>query len=226
MRFRTPISRALVSLIIVSALLGFVAGPSVAGSKFLSKTTGTTASAYWTQIDGTDVGSSPFGNVHIGYIYAFEMVSGSPDVFAYIDDFDCPEGQLPGGGHGEEPEGGCVYLGSRFGYGQDMVLAVDSKLTTATLTGALVVESGGGHGGPGTVVGNPPVNMTWTGAGDLARSRSTYRYTEGGVSYSFSERSTSRTATVSGTIGAMTFDPDLSGGYLSKFSNTSRERIK
>ncbi len=76
------------------------------------------------------------------------MVSGSPDVFAYIDDFDCPEGQLPGGGHGEEPDAGCVYLGSRYGYGQNMVLTVDSKLTTANLTGALVVESGDGHGGP------------------------------------------------------------------------------
>jgi hypothetical protein len=156
------------------------------------------------------------------------MVSGSPDVFAYIDDFDCPEGQLPGDGHGfeEEPVDGCVYLGSRYGYGKDMVLTIDSKLTSATLTGSLVVESSDGHGGGGTVVGNPAVNMTWTGVGDLAKSRSTYRYTEDGVAYSFSDRSSSRTAVVDGNIGAMTFDPDRSGGYLTKFSSTSKERIK
>ncbi len=228
MRLRALPSRALLGLTIITTMLVLTAGPSAASSKFFSKTTGTAVDAYWTQLDGTEVGTTPFGNVHIGYIYAYEMVSGSPDVFAYIDDFDCPEGQLPGDGHGfeEEPVDGCVYVGSRYGYGRNMVLTIDSKLTSATLTGSLVLESGGGHGGDGTVVGNPPVDMTWTGVGDLAKSRSTYRYTENGVTYSFTDRSSSRTAAVDGYIGAMSFDPDLSGGYLTKFSSTSKERIK
>ena len=161
------------------------------------------------------------------------MTGNYVDVFAYIDDFDCEEGQDPyGGGHGavaeEEPpaaETGCVYIGSRFGYGQDMELTIASKLTSARLTGSLVVESGGGHGG-GTVVGNPEVDITFTGIGDLGKGRYTYRYTEGGVTYSSSERSTFRQATVEGYIGGMTFAPDLSGGNITQFSSTSKERSK
>ena len=218
---------------LVATVIGLTAAPSAAGgNKYFSKTTGLTADAYWTQIDGTPVGTGQFGNVHIGYLYVYAMTDNYVDVFAFIDDFDCEEGEDPyGGGHGfveeEEPpvEGGCDYIGSRFGYGQDMSLTVGSKLSEAHLTGTLVVESGGGHGG-GTVVGNPPVDITFTGIGDLGKGRYTYRYTEGGVTYSSSERSTFRQATVDGYIGAMTFAPDLSGGNITQFSSTSKERSK
>jgi hypothetical protein len=214
---------------LVAGMVGSLAAPSLAASRFFSKTTGTTADAYWTQVDGTPVGTGPFGNVHIGFLYAYEMSDDYVDVFAYIDDFDCPPGQLPGdGGHGivDEP-GGCAYIGSRFGSGQDMVLTIDDRrLDSAHLVGSLVLESGGGHGEGGQVVGNPPVDITWTGAGNLAKGRSTYRYTEGGTTYSFSERSTYRQASLDGYIGAMSFDPDLSGGSISHFSNTSKERTK
>ncbi len=238
------VRRIAVFVALIVSIIGFTTVPSSAGSKFFSKSTGTAVDAYWTQIDGTPVGSSEFGNVHIGFLYAYEQSDDYVDVFAFIDDFDCEEGQTPygGGPHGfveeaaaddaveeEEPfeeEFGCIYMGSRFGYGQDMVLTIDKKLSSATLTGTLVVESGGFHGEGGSVVGEPPVEMTWTGVGDLAKQRQTYRYSEDGVTYSFSERSTYRQASVDGFIGGMTFDPDLSGGSMSNFSNTSKERIK
>ncbi len=214
-------------LVVALAVLGAVATPSSASSRFFSKVTGLSVDAYWTQIDGTPVGSGPFGNVHVGYIYAYEMSDNYVDVFAYIDDFDCEEGQSPNFGHGEEGEDACVYMGSRYGYGENMELTLGGKkLESAHLSGSLVLSSGGGHGDEGAVVGNPAVDMTWTGVGEVAKGRYTYRYSEGGTSYSFSERSSYRPASVDGFIGAMTFDPDLSGGYLSQFSNTSKERTK
>lgn len=229
------IRRITVIVALIATTIGLTAAPSAAGSKYLSKTTGETADAYWTQIDGTPVGTSQFGNVHIGFLYAYKMSENYVDVYAYIEDFDCEEGQDPyGGGHGfvaaeEEPppdDSGCAYLGTRFGYGQNMELTIDSKLTSARLTGRLVVEAGGGHGGGGPVVGNPAVDITFTGIGDLAKERYTYRFTEDGTAYSDSTRSTIRRATVDGFIGAMTFAPDLSGGNMTKFSSTSKQRTK
>lgn len=230
------IRRITVILALIATTIGLTAAPSAAGgNKYFSKTSGETADAYWTQIDGTPVGTSQFGNVHIGSLYAYKMSANYVDVFAYIEDFDCEEGEVPygGGGHGvvaaeEEPppdDSGCAYVGSRFGYGQNMELTIDSKLTSARLTGSLVVEAGGGHGG-GPVVGNPGVDITFTGIGDLGKGRYTYRFTDGGTTYSESQRSTFRQATVDGFIGAMTFAPDLSGGNMTKFSSTYKERSK
>lgn len=227
------IRRITILVALIAATIGLTAAPSAAGgNKYFSKTSGETVDVYWTQIDGTEPGSGQFGNVHIGSLWAYKMTANYVDVFAFIDDFDCEEGKLPyGGGHGvvtdEEPppDDSCIYVGSRFGYGQNMELTIDSKLTAARLTGSLVVEAGGGHGG-GPVVGNPPVDITFTGIGDLGKGRYTYRFTDGGTTYSESQRSTYRQATVDGYIGAMTFDPDLSGGFMTKFASTYKERSK
>lgn len=228
------IRRISVLVALIATTIAFTAAPSAAGgNKYFSKTTGETADAYWTQIDGTPVGSSPFGNVHVGSLFAYAMTAGYVDVFAYIEDFDCEEGQQPyGGGHGvvvadEEPpvdETACLYLGSRIGYGEDMELTIGSKLTSARLTGRLVVEAGGHGGGP--VLGRPPVDITFTGVGTVNKGRYTYRFTDGGTTYTESQRSTYRQATVDGFIGPMTFDPDLSGGSLTQFSSTSKQRSK
>lgn len=227
------IRRITILVALVATTIGFTAAPSAAGgNKYFSKTTGETVNVYWTQIDGTEPGSSQFGNVHIGSLSAYKMRANYVDAFAFIDDYDCEKGQVPGGGgHGvvaeEEPppdDSGCVYLGFRIGYGQNMELTIDSKLTSARLTGSLVVEAGGHGGGP--VVGNPPVDIIFTGIGDLNKDRFTYRYTYDGVTTSESHRSTFRQATVDGNIGPMTFAPDLSGGFITNFSSTYKERSK
>lgn len=202
--------------------------PVDAGSMYLSKTTGTNASAYWTQVDGTEPGTTTFGNVHVGFLDAYETGSGRGDVFVFIDDFDCAAGELPGGGgHGDEPPSdGCVYLGSRIGEGYGLDFSVDRKLNRASLVGRITMTSGGGHGEPGNVVGQPPVDMTWTGTGTVASGSTTYRYRDGNTTYSGTYRSKSRQATLGGILGPMSFDPALSGGSMSTFSDFSKTRTK
>ena len=78
---------------------------------------------------------------------------------------------MPGGGHGghlEEPvllveETPCDFLGIRFMDAGDVTFTVDKKLSTARLTGTRVV------GNPGASA-TPPVDMTWTGFGEVSQS--------------------------------------------------------
>ncbi len=216
------IRRLLALAATVAVVLTIAPTASSAGSSYISRTTGVAADAYWTQVDGTPVGTSPFGNVHVGWLNAYETSGGVGDAFVYIIDYDCEPGQLPGGGHGEES--GCTYIGERSGEGFGLEFSVDKKLQSAFLRGTLTMRQGGGHGGPGGVVGNPPVDMTWTGSGNLIRTTSTYRYNDGGTSYTDRYRSNSRQASLGGILGPMSFDPELSGGSISKFSAFSKGR--
>lgn len=200
--------------------------PADAASRYLSKTTGTAADAYWTQVDGTPVGSSPFGNVHVGSLWVYETTKGRGDAFIFITDFDCQPGQLPGHGiahEGEPPPDGCVHVGYRSGEGYGLEFTLDRKLATAALRGRATIY-GGGHGGG--VVGSPSIDMTWSATSSAVSSSSTYRYTDGGTTYTERYRSTMRTASLGGKIGPMTFDPALSGGSLSKFSMMSQGRTR
>ena len=217
---------------LTAGLVGVAAQPIDAGSSYFSRTTGSSASAYWTQVDGTEPGTSPFGNVHVGYLDAYATSTGVGDVFVFIDDFDCEAGELPGGGgHGvfeDEPpvDEGCAYVGSRFGEGYGLEFTIDKKLDRAGLKGRLTMTQGGGHGEPGNVVGQPPVDMTWTGTGSLSSGRSTYHYREGDTTYSGTYSSKGRQATLGGILGPMSFDPALSGGYISTFKDVSRTRTR
>ena len=214
---KTPVA------ILVAILITLLAVPASAASRSVSHNTGRAATAQWTQIDGTEYGTTPFGNVHIGYLYAYEMTSGQAWVSAYISDFDCPQGAEPGFGHGDG--GGCEYLGERYGDGANMALTLDRKLTKATLSGQMVVY-GGAHGAEWTQLATVPVNITFDGQGSLARSASTYRWSDGTSTYSGRYTSQVRTAVVSGNIGGMGFDPALSGGTLESFKSFDMSRSK
>lgn len=212
----------------ILAVFAVSVAPASASSRYLSKTTGLAADAYWTQIDGTPTGST-FGNVHIGSLYVYETSKGLGDAFAYISDFDCEEGQTPVFGHGEFGEPGddaCVYLGDRFGHGFGLAFNVDKKLSGATLVGNLTMVQGGGHGEDGTIVGNPRVDMIWNGQGNTSTNSQTYRYNDGTNSFTDRYKSTYRSAWLDGILGPMSFDPDLSGGSISSFSSFSKGRTK
>ena len=210
---------------LVFALLATTATEADASTSYLSKTKGRTAEAYWTQYDNTAPGSGPFGNVHIGWLSVYETSNGVGDAFLYIDDFDCEPGQQPWGGH--HGEAGCAYLGSRFGDGSGLSFALDKSLTAARVTGQVTIYGGGFHGEGGGVVGSPMIDVTWTGQGSLSRSMSNYRYTDGdGTVYSDRYRGETRQAVLGGSIGAMTFDADHSGGSMSTFSSRSSSRTR
>ena len=212
-------------------LLSLAAVPASAKSSFMSRASGSAADTYWTQIDGTAPGTTPLGNVHIGWLYAFETTKGKADVFGGIEDWDCEEGDLPGGGgHGiaesdEEPsEPACEWKGFRSIESYNVPFTVDRKLTQARLTGTLTVY-GGGHG-EGGVVGRPSADIIWTGDGGVSSDKYTYRYKDDGVMETSTWQSTSRSATMSGVLGPMGFDPELSGGFISNFKSRDMQRIK
>ncbi|MGH8946325.1 MAG: hypothetical protein ACRDVL_09250 [Acidimicrobiia bacterium] len=217
--------RITILFIVVSTALALVAGPALGKSMFIYKESSRAVQTDWIQVDGTDPGSSPLGNVHIGFLYAYEISSGRADAFAFIDDFDCEPGKLPdGGGHGfeEEEPSGCVYVGSRIADGYGLEITMDRKLTQATLKGQMTVYGGGhGDGGP---IGFPMANITWTGAGPLTKQSSTWRYDDGTTTFSDRYRSTDRAAVMSGTLGPMGFDPNLSGGQMSDFNAMSKSK--
>jgi hypothetical protein len=219
--------RRIATLIVVAATaLAMTAVPALAGSKSLYKESSQAAQTFWTQVDGIPTGSSPLGNVHVGDLYVFQTSPGKGDVFAWIDDFDCEPGKLPGGGgHGfEEEPSGCQYVGSRVAEGYGLIFTVDKKLTTARLTGQLTVY-GGGHG-EGGVIGRPQADITWNGVGGLIKQSSTWTYNDGTTTYSDRYRSTDRNAVMSGILGPMGFDPELSGGQISKFTSMSKSRTR
>ena len=197
--------------------------PAEAGSMFFYKTSGTTASADW-----LEVGVLPGvpGNIHFGFMQVENLGSGEANVFGVVEDLTCPDGVIPdgpGGGHGEPGEDGCVNEGVRFIEGGDVTFTMDRKFTTARLTGTLVVY---GHEGP---TGNPPVNMTWTGFGDLYRSVESGRYNDGTSSGSYRYTFSGRDAQVTGNIGAMIFDNttgEWSNAGLGTYKSIQRDRTR
>jgi hypothetical protein len=226
---------ALASAALAAALLltALTPGTADASSFYQSRESGRTAQAEWTQIDGTDPGSGPFGNVHVGYLDVRETSKGKGTVWGKISDFNCAPGELPGhgGGHAtfeedgdfEEP-GGCSHVGTRWIEGYDLAFAVDKKLTMATLQGQLTVY-GGAHGEEGTV-GQPMADIVWTGDGATWSSRFSETYTDGNTTSTYRGTSTQRDATMGGTMGPMGFDPELSWGSIGEYRVSERSRTR
>lgn len=233
MNIRTARAASLLLVVALAAALLVALTPAAeARSSSTYRVTGRAASTEWTQVDGTPVGSSPFGNVHVGWLSAEETSRGKAVVFGWIADFDCEPGQLPGHGHEivfedeePEPEPGCVHVGARSLEGWDIPFTMDRKLQSATLKGRLVVY-GGGHGEGGDVVGRPMADIVWTGTGTTSKGRYTSRWVEGSTTYTESYRATYRNGAMGGTLGPMGFDPDLSSGWLTTYTASSRTRTR
>lgn len=93
----------------LSVLLACVLAVAVAGvaaaappNQQKSRTSGSTVSTSFTVEDGTPQGSSPNGNVHIGFIDGTDFGS-TTEAFVFIENWDCIPGFLPYGGPGPIP---------------------------------------------------------------------------------------------------------------------------
>ncbi len=222
----TSIRRALggVAVAAASATVLTAAPAQAAPNMTFEKSSGRIASTEWLEV-GTLPGGVP-GNIHFGSMWIESSGKGQPSVYGDVIDMTCPDGVIPegpGGGHDlekpdhgvEEPDNGCITEGLRFIDGGNLTFTMDRKLTRATLTGTLNVF---GHDGP---AGSPPVNMTWTGLGDLSKTVEAYSWTDGSYTETSRYNSTGRDAQVSGRIGAMVFD-DVAGEYSSAWFGTYR----
>lgn len=211
---------------LMAPVLIATAAPAAAADSFFSRTTGFAATTSWVQ--EFDFEGDLYGNVHVGQLYAFETSTGRADVFSFIDDFTCPEGVFPvTDPHGGTQPNGCTPAGSRFLEGTDISLAVGKRGVTATLSGSLTASTAGDphSGAGGTTIGIVPANITWTTVGDPVRSSSTYRYRQGGATFSDTYRATTRSSTMSGRLGPMLFEQaHQATGSLENFRSTSRSR--
>lgn len=238
--------RRILATVFALVLVAGVASPVSAGSISFHKADYHQFSFDWIQLDrNVDTGErippgvNQFGNTHIGFVYTFEITSGVMDAFGQIADLDCPVDFVPpAGGHGfgaleeepePEPENPCTHIGFRTLQGS-LPFTVDRKLTAATLGGPgqfLAVFGGGDpHGGGGEQIGQAPVNMAFIGSGPLTKSTFTDRYTDGTNTYSSRYSSTGRSTEMTGALGPMGFDPDLSGGFISFNKEMFRSRSR
>jgi hypothetical protein len=211
---RRIITAAVLALVPLASLA--VTVPAEAAERWTARSSNDIASSEWVEygpLPGVE------GNVHVGFLQARATKSGG-EVFGKVKDYSCDPGEVPGGGgHGEEEEGSCDFHGLRFIDGGTITFTVDKKLNTARLTGTLVVNN---HGG----TARPPVDMTWTGFGDLSQSSWEESGSEGGTTYLYRYESTRRQATVTGYIGVMGFTDDaddVSSGSIAR--TKSYERI-
>jgi hypothetical protein len=202
-----------------------LAGPANASSMYFYRESGRSASVDW-----LEVGTLPapvLGNAHLGSLYVEDLGKGKFNIFGWVEDYECVDGALPGGGHREaakeEEDKDCVFVDYREIKAGDTSFSMDRKFTTATLTGTLTVV--GGH--DGEVLGSPPVDMTWTGIGSLTKSTEEYTYDDGVSSYSSKYSFSGRDADVEGRIGPMVFDDETdeySYAQMGAFKNVERGR--
>lgn len=222
---RPSLRLATVAVAAVPALLA-TSVPAQAADSWFSRTSGFAATTQWVQV--FDFPGELYGNVHVGQLYAYETTTGRADVFSFIDDYDCPPGVLPvTDGHGAEQENGCTSAGSRVLEGSNVSFTVGRRSATATLSGTLTASTGGDpHSGEGgATIGQVPASFTWTATTDPVRSLTTYRYREGGTTFSDSFRATTRQASMSGRLGPMDFAlAEVATGSLESFRSTSRAR--
>jgi hypothetical protein len=247
--------RTLVVLATVSLLLAALASPVAAGSSFFhGRSSGHFVQFSWVQLDRDANGdrlppldSRPFGNTHIGWAFAFTTSTGLAVVQGEIADLDCPTDYTPpfgGGGHGgfgafveeepepePEPENPCVHIGIRQIFGENIPLTIDRKLEFGRLGGPGVVVGiyGSGddpHGGPGELIVNVPINTTFTGIGPVSKSTSTTSWSDGTNSYTSRYVSQDRQAAMGGILGPMGYAEGLSGGSMSYFKESFRQRTR
>ena len=228
---KTTVNRTIAALSAIPCVLALVvAVPANAAPKDGSKMTQTGNNAYvdWTEYDLDNKLGLP-GNTHVGFLSVYTQ-TGFTDIYGAIQDFQCDPGEVPGGGHGE-PGGDalCDLEGTRFlSAGPDVAYTADLRARVASLKGTLLV-SNGGHGEPGTVLGRPVANITWTADGAKHSFRRSSVWSDGTMTYRSNERGSGFQAEVSGAIGAMGFtddDDDVSNGGVEQWTERSRMRIR
>lgn len=125
-----------------------------------------------------------------------------------------------------EEEAGCTFLQERYLEGQGIQMTVDKKGTLATLSGSIVVTSAGdGHGNHGSVLGNPPINLTISG-GDWTKFEYTSKVKGANWTFKTSQKGTNYDGgTVTGGIGPMGFADDADDESFASFGTYKYETV-
>lgn len=184
------------------------ASPADASTRWTFRSSELRATASFTVLGAVD---GVAGNVHTGNVEA----SSNGQVYGYITDWTCPDGELPPWGGGEEPipvDGGagdeplppepepetsCVVEGSRDFSGEDVAVDISRKLSGATVSGAVTISTWSEEGETSSTTGT--VDLTFTGDGATATSTEDVK----GDGYVSRYESTRRSATVTGDAAGL-----------------------
>lgn len=196
------------SVMAVSGPLLLGATAADAATKWSYKSTNLSASADFS-FTGTLEGFD--GNVHLGHI------SGTEGRYASVSlsSWTCEEGSWPSDGYDDygygEYDDGCTFEDSVYyvSYDGEAEVDVDKKLTTGSITGTMTSYDYGYEYG-GTSGEAVEVSLTFTGEG----ATSTTTEFSKDANYTYKYETTSRSATVSGTIGDLDLATADSDGSL------------
>ncbi len=133
-RFNT--GRVLASVIAIVAVTALLAAPAAGASAVRAKGSGWQFSVSWVELDPEDVLGLP-GNVHLGWLGAWSDQWGTYS-FGHVADLDCPNGQLPYGGHHEAVVAEAAQV-TEAAVEDAIVMLADSGATT--IDSAFVIET-------------------------------------------------------------------------------------
>ncbi len=161
------------------------------------------------------------GNVHVGRVQAWQT-PGSPAVDAVYGetlDYTCPAGFVPDGLWLDaiaQLSETCTFVDNLVIETGELDLHVQGKLRSARLTGALGYISGEAAGPPGTL----PVDLRWAAPGDKTVDRQVVGSRPRTILVT-----TSREATVTGTVGATAVGPGdgTSAGEVLRLRTVQRD---
>ncbi|MDO7868292.1 hypothetical protein [Nocardioides jiangxiensis] len=201
------------------ALVG--ASPAEASSRWSYRSTDLSAMAD-VSITGALPGAS--GNVHLGSIYATS--GGWAEV--YVSDWTCPDGAWPypegDGGEGYPPEESpCTFEGAHdYSGGPDQVaVSVSKKLAAASIRGTLTSSTYDEETGTEST-STVDVGIAFTGTG---ATWSTTDYSKD-AHYTYKYATTSRAATVSGSVANLDLGAASSSGTLTLTRSYERGMTK
>ena len=200
------------------AALTVSATTALADGRFRTKTSDTSAEAYWTSQAGSV--SSQFGNTHTGSLVALKTARGAADVQGAVSDYACDPGEVV---IGFPPTPVCDELPTRYFRGSDLAFTFDAQINESTVRGTVDVfyrtydpEVGGDVETP---VGTMNVNIAWTAWGERFDGHTISQLHQRSNLYIQAQHFVSRNAIPNGAVGEMAIDASNGFGYLSRSSD-------
>ena len=210
----------ILALVALAALLLTAMPVSAAGNAFHFSATGKGAEAGWTTFPADGI---PVTNVVYTDTFLFtaeQAVKADGEVFSdkflFIDQFS----------YKFDRSGNFIFVSQTFGFagGSDVSLSVDNKLTSASVTASVALQTCTVDRRGNFTCADPEIGSvvaSWTGQGSIIRSNGVFHFGSTGSTSNSHFRGSFRNATASGSlngaaIGGSQFFADI-------FSSTSRD---
>ena len=213
--------RRILALVALATLLlpAMPAAAAAGGTSFHFSQTGRGADAVWSTLpaDGIPVTNVVYTDTFVSTAEQAVKADGTvfSDKFLFIDQFS----------YKFDRSGNFIFVSETSGFagGNDVNLSVASKLTSASVTASVAlqtctVDRRGNFSCADAGIGS--VDAAWTGQGDIVRVNGTFHAVSKGFTYNSHFRGTSRNATAVGSFNGAGLGSSL---WADIFSSTSRD---